>query len=157
VRINEPCDVYESSDFNAHGRHEYRRCEVYDDTWGIAPRWEGLVHRIVQITSGVQTMENPHCYRVEKHLYISSLDTDAQTFLHIIRSHWGIENSLHYVKDVTFNEDHSRIRTHQAPGIATILRSLAINLLNRSHFKNLKLARKSLAWNPRMVFSLIGT
>ena len=94
---------------------------------------------------------------LEQHLYFSSLRTDAKTFMRIIRSHWGIENSLHYVKDVTFHEDSSRMRTRQIPFIGTLLRSLAINIMNIHKSKNLKRMRKIFAWDHYRLFSLFET
>ena len=80
---------------------------------------------------------------------------DVETFALIIRSHWGIENSLHYVKDVTFYEDSCRMRTGQIPFVATLLRSQAIGLMNRWKVGNLKAMRKQLAWDPELLFSLL--
>jgi len=53
-----------------------------------------------------------------------------------IRSHWAIENSLHYVKDVTFKEDASLVRTGNAPTNFSIVRNIAINVLRRMDFMN---------------------
>jgi len=105
------------------------------------------------VTSGVQKSGENFC-TIERHYYISSLETDAQTFLRIVRKHWGIENSLHYVKDVSFNEDSCRMRTGQIPFIATTLRSLAISFVNRHGFKNIKQMRKRFAWEPELLFNL---
>ncbi len=52
-----------------------------------------------------------------------------------IRSHWGIENSLHWVLDVTFSEDHSRIRMGNGPENMTLLRRLCVNLIKRDKAK----------------------
>ena len=83
--------------------------------------------------------------------------------LQAIRSHWGIENSLHWVLDMSFNEDCSRIRKDNAPQIAAILRHISINLLQ--HFKtqktgfenaSIKALRKICGWNTKyldLVFS----
>jgi len=108
------------------------------------------------VTSGVQKSDENFC-TLEWHCYISSLETDAKTFLHIVRKHWGIENSLHYVKDVSFNEDGCRMRTGQIPFIATTLRSLAISLMNHLGLKNIKQMRKRFAWEPELLFSLFET
>ncbi len=66
--------------------------------------------------------------------YISSIQGSASSYNQGIRSHWAIENSLHYVKDVTFNEDASLVRTGNAPTNFSIIRNIAINVLRRMDF-----------------------
>jgi predicted transposase YbfD/YdcC len=63
--------------------------------------------------------------------YISSLPSNAERLLHIVRKHWSIENDLHWVLDVAFNEDHSRVRKEQAPENLAVLRHIALNLLQQ--------------------------
>ncbi len=72
--------------------------------------------------------------------------------LELVRGHWCIENSLHYVRDVTFGEDRSRLRTGHAPQILTALRNLAITLLHRHGYYQIAAARRHLAACPHEAF-----
>ena len=126
--------------------------EIYDDMHIIQEEWS-MVKRILKVTATVIKREKT---TTESRYYISDLEVDAKTFLSIVRSHWAIENSLHYVKDVAFLEDFNRMRTSQIPTVTSLLRSLAINLLNLNGFPNKTQARKMFAWGIKDVFSLDG-
>lgn len=78
----------------------------------------------------------------EKRYYISSLDFDAKTMLSFIRSHWCIENNLHWQLDVTFKEDTSRTRSAYAPINWNIARKAALSFLTtkQSFFSELSVA-----------------
>lgn len=72
----------------------------------------------------------------EKRYYISSLECDAEKFGNAVRRHWGIENSLHWVLDIAFRENESRIRKGSAPKNFAAIRHIALNLLrNNKSFK----------------------
>lgn len=90
----------------------------------------------------------------ETRWYISNLTEDVETFLHIIRSHWKIENSLHYVKDVAYQEDFDRTRTDQIPYVKTTIRNCVINLQSINKITNKTQSRKLLAWGILDVFNL---
>jgi predicted transposase YbfD/YdcC len=76
--------------------------------------------------------------------------------LELNRGHWAIENSLHYVRDVTFAEDLSQIRTKTAPRVMASLRNLAISLLRITHHTNIAQALRHYAANPELALALIG-
>lgn len=67
---------------------------------------------------------------VETRYYISSLPNNAEIFGQSVRSHWGIENSLHWILDVALNEDDCRIRKDNAPENFAVMRRLAVNLIS---------------------------
>ncbi|WP_287758096.1 ISAs1 family transposase [Acidiphilium sp.] len=81
----------------------------------------------------------------------SSSDDQPEILAKAIRQHWQIENSLHWVLDVTFNEDHCRIRDRNAVQNFSLLRKIAINLVRRHQASkaSLKGRRKMAAWDNR--------
>jgi predicted transposase YbfD/YdcC len=76
-----------------------------------------------------------------------------------ITSHWAIENNLHWVLDMSFNEDQSRIRKHNAPQIMAIIRHMALNLLQLTKDKmkrqSIKRLRKMAGWNDLMLSTIL--
>lgn len=100
--------------------------------------------------------ENP---KKDIQLYITSLSAakaDTQSLLEIIRGQWSIENSLHWVRDVTFDEDRSQIRTGSEPRVFASIRNLAISLLQLHGFKNIAASLRKLGWNRELALLLIG-
>ena len=106
-----------------HGRIETRRCWVlgtpeysrYVDPDGVWPDLQSLIMIEAQRRQGDQVT-------AETRYYISSLPADARALLQAVRSHWGIENSLHWVLDMAFREDASRVRTGHAAHNLSLLR-----------------------------------
>ena len=89
--------------------------------------------------------------------YISSLEADAQCHNRVIRSHWSIENSLHWVLDVTFNEDASRVRQGHAAENLGLLRRLSVNLLKREPSKqSLKMKRYKAAMDNSFLLKILA-
>jgi len=82
-------------------------------------------------------------------------EADAETLLHVTRTHWGIENRVFYVRDVTFGEDGCRVRTGSAPMILSTLRNVALNLLNWSGVDNKAAALRRHAAKPYQALALI--
>ena len=88
--------------------------------------------------------------------YISSLPADAARLLHATQHHWAIENSFHWVMDVTFGEDHSRIRNEDSAENMAVLRSIALNLLKRDPSKSsLRQKRFRAAMDNDFLFHLL--
>lgn len=129
-----------------HGRIESRKCTVVTDLGLIdeSKSWKCL-HAIIkiestreQVLSGKITKENRY--------YISSRKADARKFNELIRGHWAVENSLHWVLDVTFSEDQSRIRKGNADVNFSTVRRIALNILKLNQTKgSLKGKRTSAA------------
>jgi predicted transposase YbfD/YdcC len=78
-----------------------------------------------------------------------------QSLLALSRGHWGIENCLHYVRDVTFAEDRSRIHTGHAPQLLAACRNLAITRIHRSGSSHIAASRRAFSYHPRHVFDLL--
>lgn len=147
------------TDFDkGHGRIETRHCIVSNDVeWlkDMNPKWSS-VNSIIQINSK-RELKNDKTTE-ETRYYISSLkDHTPQDTLKAIRIHWGIENSLHWVLDMSFNEDYSRIRKENAPEVMAIIRHFALNLLQQHKTKNqsIKGFRKICAWDDTALDQII--
>ena len=77
--------------------------------------------------------------------------------LRLWRGHWGIENRLHYVRDVTFGEDASPVRTGAAPQVLAVLRNLVLALLRNAGSTNIAAALREHAWSqPGAALRLLG-
>ncbi len=82
--------------------------------------------------------------------------TDPQQLLRLNRGQWGIENRSHYVRDVTFDEDRSRIRVGNGPAMMACLRNLAIALARLQGFTNIASALRAFAHQPRRALAAVG-
>ncbi len=126
-------DKYETVD-GGHGRIETRKYAMTSDIDWLQDKekWAGLKSLgMVESTREIKG-ECSH----EKRYYISSLECDAKKFGDAVRNHWGIENSVHWVLDIAFREDESRIRKGSAPENFAAIRHIALNLLrNNKTFK----------------------
>ena len=93
----------------------------------------------------------------ETRFYITSLVLPASKAGPVVRSHWAVENSLHWVMDMVFRDDECRIRTEHAPANFTTLKHMALNLTRKAPGKDsLRLRRKVAAWDDDYLASLIA-
>jgi predicted transposase YbfD/YdcC len=144
-----------------HGRIETRTTTVIHDVAWLRQRhdWPGL-NAVVMVDSVRRTPgATPADDKIEHEtrLYITSLLLLAALLGPIVRSHWAIENSLHWVMDMTFRDDECRIRTEHAPANFATLRHMAHNLLRKAKTKDsMRLRRKVAAWDDAFLTSLIA-
>ena len=82
---------------------------------------------------------------------------DARRLLAALRGHWGIENRLHHVRDVTFDEDRSQVRTGAAPQTTAACRNLALALLRRAGHANIAAATRTFAGRASQAIALVAT
>lgn len=89
--------------------------------------------------------------------FISSLPstTDAKIFSDGIRGHWQIENGLHYVKDVTFKEDRSRIRTKNSPQNKSLIINIVINIFRKNNYQNMAQAVRLVGNDIKLMWKMI--
>lgn len=127
-------------DERGHGRHRIQGTFVTGDLSGVPMRdeWTGLRSIVMVIT---EFINNNGRLATEKRYYISSLKPEAVIAARVTRSHWGIENSLHWVLDVAFREDDSRIRRDNGAQNLAVIRHVALNIARKD--KTTKLGIKS--------------
>ncbi len=138
-----------------HGRIEtrtYTCIEVGDWLDHIDDGWTGL-RTVVRVDSVREIDEKKS---TQTRYYISSLACDAKLISEAVRGHWGIENSLHWVLDVVFREDDSRIRKGHAPENLAVARRVALNLIKLNKPKNMsaKKAQLKATMNPEFAAGL---
>ena len=158
--LREPEDINLSTDEvvdSGHGRIETRRCFTTGDLQLVTDtqQWAGL--RSVAMIESERTVGDKTTF--ERRYYISSLaGTDAQAISRAIRSHWGVENSLHWVLDVAFREDDSRVRVGHASENLAVVRQVAINLLKQETSVKVGIANKRLnaGWNQDYLRKIVN-
>jgi len=138
-----------------HGRIETRAYTVFHDVAWLQERhnWPGL-QGVVMVES---TREIGDKIERETRFYITSLVWLARQLGPIVRSHWAIENSLHWVMDMIFRDDECRIRTNHAPANFTTLRHIAHNMIRKAPGKDsFRLKRKVATWDDEFLASVVA-
>lgn len=136
------------------GRVEIRKTFVYKDISGISEEWTGL-KRLIRVERSVTCKGKE---RRETAYYISNIRSNrAEFFAKHIRSHWGIENRLHWVKDVIMKEDDSKIAKGMAAENLSVIRNIVCNLYRSNGFDSIKYAIELYANNFKELFELINS
>lgn len=136
-----------------HGRIEIRKAKISSDVSWLKPHhnWQGLSSiAMIESTRIIGDKETK-----ETRYYITSLPQNAELFLDSVRSHWAIENSLHWTLDMTLREDESRIRSSNAQQNLVIIRHAALNMLNQAKAKMKNMSVKRLRKNAGWVDSIM--
>jgi len=141
-----------------HGRIEIRRC------WMISDPAQALYAQSLVFWAGLRSLIKIVSERrvgdqvsTETRYYIASLSGNARRGLNAVRSHWGVENGLHWSLDVTFGEDDSRVRKDHAPENLAMLRRLALSLLKQERTAKcgLKAKRLMAGWNEAYLLKVL--
>lgn len=139
-----------------HGRIETRTCSIIKNLTKMktAKNWDGL-KSIVRIES---KREINGKISEETRYYISSLDTTAKAMNTHVRSHWCVENNLHWSLDVGFNEDKNRTRADNSAENLSVIRRIALNLLKTDKTMKVGIAakRKAAGWNTKYIEKLLN-
>jgi predicted transposase YbfD/YdcC len=138
-----------------HGRLETRRYYQSDylDWFADRARWEGL--KSCGMVESIREVEGQTT--TERRYFLASLNSEVETFARAVRSHWGVENKVHWVMDVCFREDQSRARAGYAAENLATLRRLGLNLLRREKTKKRGIKGKQLnaGWDHAYLLRLL--
>jgi len=139
-----------------HGRIEKRSCVALQKTdWFREEwQWEGLKTLVMVERHRKESKESE--FTTERHFYITSLEADAGKLAGMIRQHWGVENSLHWVLDVTYKEDQCRARKGHAASNLSTLRKWTLNIFERTPGKaSIRTKQKKAAWSHSYLLKLL--
>ena len=142
---------------SGHGRTEKRQYHVLNDIRELVDstkKWSQL-NSAIQVEYSRQLKNGK--IKQESRYFITSLSQDAQQLAEYIRGHWSIENQLHWVLDVDFYEDNSRIRKDNAPENLAVIRHIAINIIkqDKSFKASIKGKRKCAGWDNSYLLKLL--
>jgi predicted transposase YbfD/YdcC len=146
----------EQVELSSHDRREVRRATIMRNTSLVAVHDFPGVVAVGRITSRRRRRGHRADRPLVRH-YLLSKYMSPKRFLHVTRSHWGIENRLHWALDVHFAEDGNRARKDNAPENLAILRKLALNI-HRTHPYRASLRRKikRAGWNDAYLMATIS-
>lgn len=144
-----------------HGRLEIRNYTVSQEVDFMSPErsYPGAFRFPKLATIGMveSRIERGDRIETERRSYISSRVLKAETFANAVRSHWAIENNLHWTLDMTFKEDQSRLRAGHGAKNMAVIRHFALNLIRQADDKlSIKRRRKRASWDPGYLLKILG-
>lgn len=145
---------YSITEESSHGRFERRVCQVYNNgALSKVLKWEG-VNSVVCLTNTKKYIKSGKT-TVERHYYITSLPLDPERITETVRSHWSIENNLHWQLDVSFNEDSQKKKRNAAQNFSLLNKIAMTQLKNNKRKASLKGKRKMAGWSDEFLAELL--
>ena len=150
-------EVVETVD-KGHGRIENRRCRLSKDIEWLRKRHSGWTKLSCIIAIDSERHIGDSVSHEKRYFIASRKNITAMDSLEAIRSHWGIENQLHWTLDMSFGEDKSRIRRGNAPANVAIIRHVALNMIRQSQVErvSMRMMRKFAGWNNSVLNSVLS-
>jgi hypothetical protein len=138
-----------------HGRLERRT--ITTTTWlnESLGDWPGVA-QVFRLERRRKVKGREHVEVVYGITSLGELAADAPTLLGYTRGHWGIENGLHYTRDVTLGEDRCRVRRGQAPRVLASLRNVAVDLLRNANYRTVAAATRAMVAHPELAMALLN-
>jgi predicted transposase YbfD/YdcC len=146
--------AYETEE-QRHGRVEIRRHWTLEAPQDLVQKDAWAQLRCLGMVESERHLQDE--VTIEQRYYLASLPNDVKQFAYAVRAHWGIENCVHWVLDVAFREDESRVRLGHAPENLAVLRHIALNLLRQDTSTTLGIHNKRLkaGWDDAYLANLV--
>ena len=153
--VDQPSDTFAEQEHTGHGRKEYRCCWVFDDLNQLSThvKWEGL--KQFGVVQSDRTIDGKATTALR--LYITSKAITAEEMLCATRTHWEVENNVHWMLDIAFSEDACQTRDENAAENLSILRRIGLNIFNldTTGKGSMKRRRKKTGWNDNYLAELL--
>lgn len=139
-----------------HGRKEKRICQTYNN--GLLDKILGWTEiKSVVCVTNIKTYLKTGKTVEEKHYYITSLPLDSERIMQAVRTHWSIENNLHWQLDVTFNEDNTKKRKNAAQNFSLLCKIALTQIKNSQRKGSFKMKRKMAGWDETFMKELLDS
>jgi predicted transposase YbfD/YdcC len=154
AREASPLQTYETEE-QRHGRGEIRRHWTLSTPLDLVQQEAWAQLRCLGMVESERHLKGK--VTIEQRYYIARIPHDVKLFAHAVRAHWGIENCVHWVLDVAFREDESRVRLGHGPENFAVLRHIALNLLRQDSSTTLGIHNKRLkaGWDDAYLANLV--